>query len=68
MASDSVLHFLEWSEKQKCFHIQPICRSLTANVEAYQEGVATDYKPVFMGTLQECNDQCEVLHVMRDVR
>lgn len=51
------LYVLEWSQRQNCFHIQPLERTLSFNRGLYQDNIRTvnDYRPIHVGTREECD-------------
>lgn len=38
------LYAVEWSESQKCFHVDDFEKTLTRNLNAFADGTANDYK------------------------
>lgn len=55
------LFVLEWSQRQNCFHIQPLERTLSFNRGLYLDNIKTinDYRPIYVGTREECGRTAE---------
>lgn len=55
-------HVLLWSQRQNALHIEEVQEMLAKNREAYRENRPTDYVPVWMGSLEQCQSTANNLH------
>lgn len=45
---------LEWSQKQRSFHIQLLDDALETNRDSFNANRSTDWVPLFIGSYAEC--------------
>lgn len=56
------LWVLEWSERQRCYHVDKLCNSIVKNIDSFRCRRSNDYVPIWVGSNEEVEKASERFH------